>query len=334
MNISRPPTLPEQTLDLAFLDSVRDISDSVRRRIWLALFLVAITYSITGYFILKSERTFEVTATLLPKIGGDGEGAGGLMNLARTFGLGGVQKGGDQSALYEAIIKSRYMVERLSAKTYAFQGKQNQTLFQIFGINASKGVSRAKAELLLKFAKSFTIEIVPTSGITQVRFSSTDPAFAADFLNLIIQELSTFLDEQYARVTREKLKYAQSGLDAASADLARSSAALTAFRERNRNISPFESPQLAARMLELERDRRIDEEKFLLFKKEVELAKIQLLDNTDRIRLIDPADSSVIGKTGRAKTAIIGLLLGPFLALLLVQSLDWITRAAERKTAP
>jgi capsule polysaccharide export protein KpsE/RkpR len=333
MNIYKPSPLPESehTLDLAFLRSIGEISGSLRRHIWMTLFLIALTYSITAYFVMKSERIFEVSTTMLPKIGGDGDGAGGLMNLARTFGIGGAQKGGDQSALYEAILKSRYMMERLLAKSYAFQGNQGQSLFQVFGIDTSKGVSRARAELLLKFAKSLTIEIVPTSGITQVRFSSTDPVFAADFLNLLIKELSTFMDGQYAHATSEKLKYAQAGLDAASSDLARSSAALTAFRERNRNISPFESPQLASRMLDLERDRRIDEEKFLLFKKEVELAKIQLLDNSDRIRLIDPADPSVIGKTGRAKTAIIGFLLGPILALLVIQSLDWMTRAMVRK---
>jgi uncharacterized protein involved in exopolysaccharide biosynthesis len=175
---------------------MREISFLLRRHFLIAAGILLTTYGITAFLIFRAERVYEVSTTLLPKIGGDMDGGSGLMSLARNFGLAGGQKSADISALYETMIKSRRMAEKLLSRNFQFGENRDVSLYEIFEVDTSKGKSRPKAQFLKKFSKSVTVETMPISGVTVIRFSSVDPVFGAEFLNTIVVELAHLVEEQ------------------------------------------------------------------------------------------------------------------------------------------
>ena len=217
---------------------------------------------------------------------------GGLAGLASQFGVNvPMESSFDLSSpsLYPELLNSRTFSEKVLEKEfYLNQYGKKLSLLKIlthgegepkYGkdtlITQATGILNSEHLTYIKDMKS------PVS-IIEVRAS--DPTFAKDLADVVLNELDALSRYFKTQKVNEKITFIEDRISSVEKDLKTSERILKDFNERNRQIS---SPALQLEEERLERDVEVQKGIYLTLKQQLELAKIEEIQETSIFQVLD-----------------------------------------------
>lgn len=262
------------------------------------------TYTATTGFVSEAPA-----ATGLPS---------GLSGLAGQFGI---SVGGDATQspdFYAQLLTSRAILDR--ALLDRFPSPQpvddradSVTLLRLLGVGGEDlpdSLERARKVL----AARMVVRVERLTGIVRLSVDERSPWLAAAVANAIVRYVDQFNAENRQSHARERRRFVETRLAEAERALRQSEEDLRRFYERNRSWQ--QSPQLAVEEDRLGRQVQIRQEVYLTLNREYETARIQEVNDTPVITVIDAAvPSRKPSKPKRNVPVALAIVLGGLLGV-------------------
>lgn len=268
-------------------------------------------------FVLMATPTYTATTTLLPAGGAKSNPLSGLRGFAGSMGIQ-LGAGGDGSATYPDILKSRTFLERLVQRKFKSERFEKPVpLVKIFGIESE---SERETFLAAVGALRGMMEIsVDRKGIMTLSVDATEPELAANVANALVEELVRYNQEERNSKAKENRIFVERRLEETERTLQHAEEELKSFRERNRRVEL--SPELQLESGRLQREVSLQNELFMTLKKQYELAKIEEIKESPVINVLDPAIAPLYKSKPRRKrsvvlSGVVGLIGGLGLAFV------------------
>jgi hypothetical protein len=151
-----------------------------------------------------------------------------------------------------------------------------------------------------------------------IKVSTTEPAFSKELAEIALSELESLNRYYKSQTVREKTMFIANRISSVEDELIDSEKKLKEFNEKNRQVS---SPALQLVFDRLSREVEIKQGVFLTLKQQLELAKIEEVQETSIVQILDmpqlpigPSNINLINSLMRA--AIAGLFLGLLLSFI------------------
>ena len=127
------------------------------------------------------------------------------------------------------------------------------------------------------------------SSILTLEVSASEPQFAADIATAVIEELDRHQQKFKSTRVSEKRQFIEGRIEEVQVDLEKAEDALKQFRYRNRQIQ--NSPSLLLEQERMMREVEVVIGVFTTLKQEYELAKIQEVEETPVVHILDPPEA-------------------------------------------
>ncbi|MBT4435394.1 hypothetical protein HOD02_03655 [bacterium] len=213
----------------------------------------------------------------------------GLSGIASQFGVGvsqGVEKNLSNPSLFPELIKSRTFAERIFEKSlYTNRYGKKLTLLAILtdgndaptvGLDTLIQQSMGAFQRMVSFANNESFSLLTVE--------ASEPVFAKDLNKIVLEELQELNRYFRTQHVNEKISFIESRVASVEDDLIRSEKTLQSFREQNRQIS---SPSLQLEEERLTRGVEIQKGIFLTLKQQLELAKIEEVQKSSIVQVLD-----------------------------------------------
>lgn len=270
----------------------------------------------TGVVSFIIRPTYTATTTFVPEASSQtGRLPAGLAGLATQFGISLGTDASKSPKFYAAVVRSRELMERVLLSKYvdprASSAGDSATLLRILGV---KG--RSSADSLYRGVKKLDdLVAVNVNGATNIVSVSVDAHYAtlaAAVANRFVEYLNAFNAQYRQSQAREQRLFVEQRLADGESELRGAEEDLRTFYERNRSWQ--QSPQLTFEEGRLRRQVEIRQELYLSLKREYETARIQEVNDTPVITVIDAATPPVKkSKPKRALLVALALILGSML---------------------
>jgi len=285
----------------------------------------------TAVVSLLVPPTYTATAAFVPQAS-SGAGARVPAGLAGLAGQLGISFGGEASQspeFYSEVLKSRELLERVLTTRFADpQSARNPPdsaplyrLLEVDGRDLGDSLYRARRKL----EDQIDVLVQRLTGIVRLDVQSRDPVLAASVANTFVGYLNDFNAQTRKSQARERRKFVEAQLPHAEQDLRQAEETLKIFYERNRSWR--QSPQLVVEEDRLRRQVQIRQEVYLTLTREFETARIEEVNDTPVITVIDRAvPPKVRSKPRRTLLTAIAFILGGALAIIVAFSADHTER--------
>jgi uncharacterized protein involved in exopolysaccharide biosynthesis len=249
----------------------------------------------------------------------------GLAGLASQFGVNVPsvsQADLSNIGLLPQLIKSRTFAEKLFNKEF-YSKKYNKKInllslitneININELNKEKFIISGLSELngMLKFSED------RNSSIKTISVTTSEPIFAKELADVVLDELEKLNLLYKSQNANKKAEFIENRISSVLEGLNQSEIKLKAFNERNRQLS---SPSLMLEQERIQREVDVQKQVYLTLKQQSELAKIELVQESSIIQVLDkaqiPLEAFNINVTKVAiSSIIIGLIIGLVLGLL------------------
>jgi len=299
--------------------SLFDILLTMAEQFKLILLVPFITVFLTFTYVRFVQEPIYVSSStiLLP---GNKEGIGNLAGIASQFGLvlpQGAEADLSSPSLFPELIRSRTFAERILGKTF-FSEKYGKDLTMLAILNHGDAQPQFERDTLIqKTLGTFNsmIKLEPTGSFSMLSVESADPQFARDVNKEVLielQALNRFFKSQHVN---EKTDFIENRIGSVKNDLENSEQTLKYFREQNQQIS---SPALQLEQERLARDVEIQKGIYLTLKQQLELAKIEEIQKTSIVQILDEPQVPLEPSNKNLKlNVIISGILGIGLGILL-----------------
>ena len=335
------PIMPKEVKkELTFSDILVILSEQLKVIVLIAFLSVFTTFTYVRYI---QEPIYESWATiLLPDNKSDN--LPGLAGLASQFGVNvPLDNLTDLSSpsLYPELLKSRTFAERIFDKKF-FIKKYNKELSLLSIItHGDKPTSRSKnslkEEAIIKLNDKYLFYIEdPSSSFSVIKISTSEAQFSKDLADVVLSELDILNRSLKSKTVNEKTIFIENRIESVKSDLEVTEIKLKNFKEKNRQIS---SPSLALEEDRLEREVDVQKGIYLTLKQQLELAKIDEVQEQSIVQLLDspvvpisPANKNII--TSLILSFITGITFGIILGFIrnFLQSDDIDERKKLRRT--
>lgn len=270
-----------------------------------------------GLISLFVPNRYTATASILPTT--NSGGASSLLSLAENIpgldlsSLGSTDK--SPSLLYPEILSSRMIAEEILGHPYIYKDREKwrtQNLYQYFKIE-----NRDKAIKTLNSIVNFSTD--KKTGVLSIDITTTNPQLSAMVANYYLECLDDFNQNQRKTNAGQNRQFIEKRMAEARSQLKEAEENLKVLRQRNMNYYNTTDPELAMLNSQLQREVEVKSQVYLTLCQQYELASIQEKKELPVIQILDTAQAPTI-KSGpsRAKTAIIGFLLGMMSALAFI----------------
>ena len=218
--------------------------------------------------------------------------------LANTFGLGSLSKTSisyDSSILLPELINSETLSRRLLVKKFNSENFSSKTsLYKILGFGEEPDTSRENSKFnravrLLKNNISIN-KVNRASPVYKLSVTTIEPFLAKELIHSLIDELSIMQKSFNLKKLNKKQIFIEKRFEEISKKLEAKEDVLTNFRKNNRGIES--SPTLLTEEARLIRDVSVQSEIFITLKKQYELAKIEEVEKSGSINIIDKPNVS------------------------------------------
>jgi len=308
--------------------SLADIILVIAKHLKLIFALTIISVVLTFIYVRETYIPQYISTTKM-FINDEGGGRTDLSKIASQFGLATQGTGGfdlSSSSLYPDIVNSRTFAEiMLDKEFYTDKYEKTLPLIAIFtygdkpiptNIDTLRMVSINRIPNMVEFKMEmgfFIIEVI-----------SEEPRFSRDFADTLISELDKLQRKFKKQNVNEKVEYLEQKITLAKLDLEYNEEKLKIFRERNRNVD--NSPSLLLTQERLQRDVEIQKGIFLTLKQQLELAKIEEVQKSSFVQILDyPSLPLRVSNPLKVTTYIIGGFVGFFLAIGLSFLIEYFT---------
>lgn len=270
---------------------------------------------LTGVVSLIVRPTYTATTTFVPEATAQGSRLpAGLAGLATQFGISLGADASKSPKFYAAVVRSRELMEHVLLSNYVDPRVQvsapadSITLLRILAVKG-RDSSDSLYRGVRKLDNLVSVTVNGATSIVSISVDSHYPALAAAVANRFVDYLNAFNAQSRQSQATEQRKFVEQRLTDGEHELRAAEEALRTFYERNRSWQ--QSPQLVFEEGRLRRQVEIRQELYLTLKREYETARIQEVNDTPVITVIDAATAPVKkSKPRRALLVAIALVLG------------------------
>lgn len=308
------PTMMNQSIDFT-QDSI-SLSGMVliiaeQLKVILLTIFISIFATITYTQFLKTPLYISSATILLPEM--TNNSAGGLAGLASQFGVdvpSGAQADLSSPKLFPELLRSRRFAETiLYKKFYSKQFDKKITLMEILIGKELNEVNEYNIQnSVYELGRKIYFKSDLESSISSIRVSVHEPIFAKELASAVIEELES-LNRYFKRENvSEKIIFIQDRILAVENDLKKSEYQLKLFNEQNQQIS---TPSLQLEQDRLMRNVEVQRGIYLTLKQQLELAKIEEVQQTSIVQILDKPQLPLMPSNKNLKISILfGTLLG------------------------
>ena len=235
--------------------------------------------------------TFTATTSFVPEMRSEGGLPGGLGALAGQLGISLGGEASQSPRFYAEVSKSRGILDRLLLSRYADPRKGREigdsttllTILQRGGRNGVDSLERGARKL----AGLIAVGVDAQTNIVTLKVQSQYPALAAALANRLVAYLNDFNTLSRQSQARERRKFTEQRVAAGEHELRDAEEALKRFYQANRSWQ--QSPQLVFEEGQLRRQVDLRQELYRTLQREYETARIQEVNDTPVITVIDLA---------------------------------------------
>jgi len=271
--------------------SISDILLTMAEQLKVIVITTFISVFLTFTYVqfIKTPQYVSWATVLLPSAGGGN--LGGLAGLASQFGVNvptGAQADLSSPTLFPELLRSRTFGEKILDKKFYTKkyGKELSLLTILTHGNDPPEVGR---DTLVTSALKSLEEILefdqdPSSTFSVIKITASEPIFAKELAEVTLAELETLNRFYKSQTVNEKTSFISNRIASVENDLESSETSLKEFNERNRQIS---SPALQLEQERLARNVEIQKGIYLTLKQQLELAKIEEVQETSVVQILD-----------------------------------------------
>ncbi len=276
--------------------------------------------------------TYLATTTFVPDVGSSQNrlaGLSGLGGLAGLAGQFGVTLGGDASKsprFYADLVKSREVMENVLLTRFPLptSSGDSASLLTIMGTHGRDSLDRLQRGTKT-LARNVAAQVNSQTGIVELKVETKDPVLSALVAARFVDLLNEFNAHTRQTHARERRRFVEERVADGERNLRQAEDLLRQFYEKNRSWQ--QAPQLVFEEGRLRRQVEVQQELYLTLRREYETARIEEVNDTPAITVIDRA-----APPRRRSEPNIFLLttLGVFLGALLSILGAWGTEYAAR----
>ena len=295
--------------------SLREIINILLKHWKMLIIIPTITCIYAIYHVqFVAQPVYVATAKIVPSAGGSS--TSNMRGLAAQFGVsipGGEEGSITSSWVYPELIQSRTLARAvLKRKFDTDKFGEDQSLLKI--LTYSEDEPTSGADTLEKNGVKALLGMIevskdPQSSILTLKVSASEPQLAADIATAVIEELDRHQQKFKSTRVSEKRQFIEGRIEEVQIDLEKAEDALKQFRYRNHQIQ--NSPSLLLEQERLAREVQVIIGVFQTLKQENELAKIQEVEETPVVHVLDPPEAPLErSKPKKKQTIILAGLLG------------------------
>jgi uncharacterized protein involved in exopolysaccharide biosynthesis len=308
--------------------SIADILLVIAKHLKMIILMTIIMVFVVFYFVQKNYIPEYISSAKIFVPASNFSGSQ-LARLANQFGIstgGGSQLDISSSALFPEIVASRTFAERLLQKKFITE-KYGEELSLLAILTYGTGTPRVGLDtLILRASKRIPImvsfeEDPPFLTLTT---KTTEAQFSKDLADEVLIELDNLQRHFKSQSTVEKREYIEMQIAVTETELENLEETLKKFRERNRQIEG--SPSLLLEHERLMRNVDIQKGIFLTLKQQLELTKIEEVQKSSLVQVLDYPDLPLkVSNPKKNTTYILAAIGGLFLGLCFAFIGDYFT---------
>jgi uncharacterized protein involved in exopolysaccharide biosynthesis len=241
-----------------------------------------------------AQPVYVATAKIVPSAGGSS--TSNMRGLAAQFGVsvpGGEEGSITSSWVYPELIQSRTLARAVLKRNFDTEEfGEDQPLVKI--LTYSEDEPTLGPDTLEKNGVNALLGMIevskdPQASIITLKVSASEPQLAVDIATAVIEELDSHQQKFKSTRVSEKRQFIEGRIEEVQIDLEKAEDALKQFRYRNRQIQ--NSPSLLLEQERLTREVQVIIGVFKTLKEENELAKIQEVEETPVVHILDPPEA-------------------------------------------
>jgi uncharacterized protein involved in exopolysaccharide biosynthesis len=261
---------------------------------------------------------------LLPSVGGGN--LGGLAGLASQFGVNvptGARADLSSPSLYPELLRSRTFAEQILDKEFYLDKYDKKLSLLAILTHGDEAPNVGQGRLIEDAVNKLNGKILAfdqdlNSTFSVIKVTAEDPVFAKELADVVLAELEALNRYFKSKTVSEKNIFIENRIASVEGDLEASEQALKDFNERNRQIS---SPALQLGQERLERDVEVQKGIYLTLKQQLELAKIEEVQEASIVQILDKPQIALQSSNKNLKrdvllAGVLGLGLGIMLGLI------------------
>jgi len=217
---------------------------------------------------------------------------GGLAGLASQFGVNVPTVGAadlSSPSLYPELLRSRTFAEKILDKEFYLDKYGKKLSLLAILTHGDKKPIVEQDQLIANAVDKLNGEILSfdqdlKSTFSVIKVTAEEPIFAKELTDVVLAELEALNRYFKSETVSEKNTFIENRIASVEGELEGSEQALKDFNERNRQIS---SPALQLEQERLERDVEVQKGIYLTLKQQLELAKIEEVQETSIVQVLD-----------------------------------------------
>lgn len=272
----------------------------------LITFNIIFIVLLVAYTLLFMKNYYTSTIEIFPD---SRDKSSGLASLAALAGVSVPGGGGTNIDLFEKIIKSETLIEKLSKfKFYSKEKKDSLTLYEIFKIKKDEKLPKDEAERkrFLQLYEILTGNVIQTeiekpTKVLTLSVTMNESKLSADVANTIIKLLDDYIRTQRRSYASNTRNYVERRFKEVKDSLTYFENLLVNFRERNRVLM---APELLMNEGRIRRQIEILQSVYLELTKQIEIAKIEEIKDIPVVNVKEYANDPLL-KAGPKRSRII-----------------------------
>ena len=279
--------------------SIRDYTKELKKK-FLYIFVVLLIFFILGLVYSSNQnKKYEAVLSFIVQGQSEGSNLSSISGMASQFGF---DFGGGSSSSYFSqqnvieLLKSRKIIESTLSKKSTINNEEDVLLNHYISINKmgdsdiSPMSSKSKdsiINIIWQQIINYKLDISyqnDDANILNLTYSSINSEFAKNFTVLVMEEMSKMYSKYQTEKTRQSLKNLELRSDSIFRELKKSERSLARVKDRNLRVI-----NSSGRLDEIQymRDVQVSNAIYLELIKNTELVKMNLLNETPIIQLID-----------------------------------------------
>jgi len=311
--------------------SLADILLVLSKHLALIILLTTIGVIFTYFYVNSNWEPEYISTTQLFVPPEEGSQGSDISKIANQFGLvtsRGASSNMDITSafLYPDIKNSRTFNNiMLDKEFYTEKFDKKLPLIAIFtygedSIPSNIDTLRIAAQKRLPDMVKFTAQM----GFFYIDVTTEEPRFSKDLADTLLVELDKIQRHFREQKVKEKISFIDKKIALAKSELENIEQKLMKFREQNRNVE--NSPSLLLIQERLQRDVQIQSGIFLTLKQQLELAKIEEVQKSSFVQILDPPSLPIKESNPIKKSVyIFGGFVGFFIAIGLALIFEYFT---------
>lgn len=251
---------------------------------------IAVFFTFTYVQFIQQPLYVSWATVLLPenKMGN----LGGLAGLASQFGVNvPMEAEADLSSpsLYPELLRSRTFAEKILDKEFYLDKYGKKLPLLAILTHGDKPPEFGRDTLITEAVdilneEYFEFDQDPKSTFSVIKVTAPEPVFARELTDVVLEELEALNRYFKSQTVSEKTTFIDNRISSVEEDLESSEKKLKEFKEKNRQIS---SPALQLDQERLEREVEVQKGVYLILKQQLELAKIEEVQETSVVQVLD-----------------------------------------------